>query len=129
MRALEITVAMTLADAEHAIREALATQGFGILTEIDVSATLEAKLGVERPPLKILGACNPTLANRALDIDPSVALLLPCNVVLDQTGGDTRVRIVDPLALMDDPRFAALADEATTRLQAAVVDLGVRAAS
>ena len=130
MRALEITVAMTLADAEHAIRAALATQGFGVLTEIDVSATLEAKLGVERPPLKILGACNPTLANRALDIDPSVALLLPCNVVLDETDeGGTRVRVVDPLALMDDPRFAALADEAANRLQAAIDDLGVRAAS
>ena len=120
---------MTLADAEHAIRAALATQGFGVLTEIDVSATLEAKLGVKRPPLKILGACNPTLANQALDLDPSVALLLPCNVVLDETEGGTRVRVVDPLALMDDPRFAALADEATNRLQAAIDDLSVRAAS
>ena len=129
MRALEITVTMTLADAEHAIREALAAQGFGVLTEIDVAATLKAKLGIERPPLKILGACNPTLANRALDIDPSVALLLPCNVVLDETDDGTRVRVVDPHELMDDPRFAALADEATDRLQAAVDDLDVRAAS
>jgi uncharacterized protein (DUF302 family) len=130
VRALETTVAMTLADTEHAIRAALATQGFGVLTEIDVSATLEAKLGVERPPLKILGACHPMLANRALDIDPSVALFLPCNVVLDRTEeGGTRVRVVDPLALMDDPRFAALADEATNLLQAAIDDLSVHAAS
>jgi uncharacterized protein (DUF302 family) len=130
VRALETTVAMTLTDTEHAVREALAAQGFGVLTEIDVSATLKAKLGVERPPLKILGACNPTLANQALDIDPSVALLLPCNVVLDEAdGGGTRVRVVDPLALMDDPRFAALADEATNRLQAAIDDLSVSVAS
>jgi uncharacterized protein (DUF302 family) len=106
MRALEATVAMTLADAERAIREALASQGFGVLT-----------------------ACNPTLANRALDIDSSVALLLPCNVVLDETDGGTRVRVVDPHDLMDDPCFAELADEATNRLQAAVDALGVRAAS
>jgi uncharacterized protein (DUF302 family) len=129
MRALEITVAMTLIDAERAIREALAAHGFGVLTEIDVAATLKAKLGVERPALKILGACNPTLANRALDIDPSVALLLPCNVAIDETDGGTRVRVVDPHELMDDPRFAALADEATDRLQAAVDDLGLRAAN
>ncbi len=129
MRALEITVAMTLTDAERAIREALAAHGFGVLTEIDVAATLKAKLGVERPALKILGACNPTLANRALDIDPSVALLLPCNVAIDETDGGTRVRVVDPHELMDDPRFAALADEATDRLQAAVDDLGLRAAN
>jgi uncharacterized protein (DUF302 family) len=128
MRALETTVAMTLADAERAIREALASQGFGVLTEIDVAATLKAKLGIERPPLKILGACNPTLAHRALEIDPSVALVLPCNVALDKTDGGIRVRVVDPHALMDDPRFAALADEATDRLQAAVDDLGARAA-
>lgn len=123
MHAIETTVAMTLADTEHAIRNALSRQGFGVLTEIDVAATLKAKLGVERPPLKILGACNPTLANRALDIDPSVALVLPCNVVIEATGGRTRVRIVDPNTLIDDPRFDALADEATQKLQAAVDDL------
>ncbi len=128
MRSFETTVAMTLADAEHAIRESLGAQGFGVLTEIDVAATLKAKLGVDRPPLKILGACNPTLAHRALEIDPSVALLLPCNVVLESTEGGTRVRIVDPLELMDDPRFRDLADEAAGKLQAAVDVLGVRAA-
>ena len=93
MRALETTVAMRITDAEQAIRDALGRQGFGVLTEIDVAATLKAKLGIERPPLKILGACNPTLADRALDIDPSVALLLPCNVVLDEAGRrNTRAR-------------------------------------
>ncbi len=127
MRSFETTVAMDMAGAEQAIREALGAQGFGVLTEIDVAATLNAKLGVDRPPLKILGACNPTLAHRALQIDPSVALLLPCNVVLEQHGEGTRVRVVDPLALMGDPRFGDLADEAAAKLQAAVDDVGARA--
>jgi uncharacterized protein (DUF302 family) len=127
MRALETTTGMTLADAESTIREALAAQGFGVLTEIDVAATIKLKLGIERPALKILGACNPTLVNQALDIDPSVALLLPCNVVLDETDDGTRVRIVDPHDLMDDPRFAALADEAARKLRAAIATLAERA--
>jgi uncharacterized protein (DUF302 family) len=127
MRSFETTVAMDMAGAEQAIREALGAQGFGVLTEIDVAATLNAKLGIDRPPLKILGACNPTLAHRALQIDPSVALLLPCNVVLEQHGDGTRVRVVDPLALMGDPRFGDLADEAAAKLQAAVDDVGARA--
>ena len=101
-----------------------ARQGFGVLTEIDVATTLRTKLGVERPPLKILGACNPTLVHRALDIDPSLVLLLPCNVVLEQADGGTRVRVVDPHELMDDPRLADLADEAGTRLRAAIDELG-----
>jgi len=120
---IETTVTSDLATTEREIREALAAQGFGVLTEIDVAATLRSKLGVERPPLKILGACNPTLAHRALEVDPTVALLLPCNVVLEPADAGTRVRIMDPRALMDDPRFAGLADEAATRLHAALDEL------
>jgi uncharacterized protein (DUF302 family) len=123
MRALETTISADFALAEQAIRDALSRQGFGVLTEMDVAATLLAKLGVERPPLKILGACNPTFAHRALEIDPSVALVLPCNVVLDPAEGGTRVRIVDPRDLMDDVRFSALAEEAAERLQAAVDEI------
>jgi uncharacterized protein (DUF302 family) len=123
MRAFETTVTMSLAEAEAAIRDALMRHGFGVLTEIDVAATLKAKLGVERAPLKILGACNPEFANRALDVDPGVALLLPCNVVLQADGDGTRVSVVDPHALMDDERFVTLADEAAAALQAAVADL------
>ncbi|HEY5012938.1 MAG TPA: DUF302 domain-containing protein [Acidimicrobiia bacterium] len=126
MRAIETTVAMTFSDAEQAVRDALGLQGFGVLTEIDVAATLKAKLGIDRAPLKILGACNPTLAHRALEIDPSVALVLPCNVVIEPAGDRTRVSVVDPRELMDDPRFAALADEAAAKLHAAVDDLGAR---
>jgi uncharacterized protein (DUF302 family) len=119
MQAIETTVTSDLAAAEQVVRDALANQGFGVLTEIDVAATLRAKLGVERSPLKILGACNPTFAQRALEIDPSIALVLPCNVVLETAAGGTRVRIVDPRELMDDARFAPLAEEAAERLRAA----------
>lgn len=124
MRAIETTVELSPADAEAAVRAALAAQGFGVLTEIDVAATLRAKLDVGRPPLKILGACNPNLAHRALQLDPTVALLLPCNVVVEVTGAVTKVSAVDPHELMDDPRFAELADEAAGRLRAAIDAVG-----
>ena len=127
MDAIETTVPLAMGEAEQAIRDALGRQGFGVLTEIDVAATLNAKLGIDRPPLKILGACNPVLANRALELDPSVAMLLPCNVALDEADGGTRVRIVDPHALMDDPRFDAVADEAAAKLRAALDELAASA--
>jgi uncharacterized protein (DUF302 family) len=120
MRAIEIIVDLPSTEAEAAVRDALAAQGFGVLTEIDVAATLKAKLGVDRRPLKILGACNPSLAHRALQIDPSVSLVLPCNVVVEATDTGTRVAAVEPHDLMDDPRFTALADEAAQRLRAAI---------
>jgi len=120
MDSFDITTAATLEETESAIRAALQTQGFGVLTEIDVAATLRAKLGVERAPLKILGACNPTFAQQALEIDPAVALLLPCNVVLETTDAGTHVAIVDPRALITDPRFADLADDAAKHLRVAI---------
>jgi uncharacterized protein (DUF302 family) len=120
MRAIETVLPTDLATAEPAVRAALADEGFGVLTEIDVAATLREKLGVEREPLKILGACNPTLANRALERDPSVALLLPCNVVLAAAGGATRVSAVDPHELMPGDEFRDLADEAAGKLRAAI---------
>jgi uncharacterized protein (DUF302 family) len=120
VKAFEATVALPLADAEAAIRAALAEEGFGVLTEIDVAATLKAKLGVDRAPLKILGACNPNFADRALQIDPTVSLLLPCNVVVEASGTGSRVAAVDPRALLDDPRFAELAADASERLERAV---------
>jgi uncharacterized protein (DUF302 family) len=125
MNAIERTVALPMADAEAAIRETLGAEGFGVLTEIDVAATLKSKIGVDRPPLKILGACNPNFAHKALELDPSTSLLLPCNVVLEAAeGGGTRVAIVDPRELMSDERFAALADEAATAFQSALDQLG-----
>ena len=120
MKAIEATVALSMSEAENAVRCALAEHGFGVLTEIDVAATLKAKLDVDRPPLKILGACNPTLAHQALQLDPSVSLLLPCNVVIEAVDGATKVAAVDPHEIMHDPRFADLADDAAGRLRAAL---------
>jgi uncharacterized protein (DUF302 family) len=101
VQAIETTIDEPLPEAEATVRRALAAQGFGVLTEIDVAATLRAKLGLDRSSLKILGACNPSLAHRALELDPSVALLLPCNVVLEDAGaGRTRVAIADPRGLL-----------------------------
>ncbi len=124
MRAIETVTDLSPAEAEAIVRDALAAQGFGVLTEIDVAATLKAKLDVDRAPLKILGACNPTLAHQALQIDPSASLVLPCNVVVEATDLGTRVAAVDPRDLMDDPRLRELTDEAAHRLRAVVAALG-----
>ena len=119
MHAIETTVPLPLDEAEAAVRATLADNGFGVLTEIDVAATLKAKLGVERPALKILGACNPTFANQALELDPSSSLVLPCNVVLRPEGAGTRVEIMDPeaaLGLVGPGPVQSVAAEARERL-------------
>jgi uncharacterized protein (DUF302 family) len=124
VRSIQTTVALPMDEAEAAVRAALGENGFGVLTEIDVAATLRAKLSVDRPPLKILGACNPVIANQALDLDPDVALLLPCNVVLEPAPeGGTRIKVVDPRELMSDPAFAELATDAAERLSSALDSL------
>lgn len=120
MRSIETTTALSMAEAELRVREALAVQGFGVLTEIDLAATLKAKLGVERAPLKILGACNPQFAHQALELDESVSLLLPCNVVLADTGHGTKITTVDPRDLMAGEEFQELAADAALRLAAAL---------
>jgi len=129
MHSFETTVSTDLATAEAAVRDALGEQGFGVVSEIDVSAKLKVALGVEHPQLKIIGARSPTLVQQALALDPSVALLLPCNVVLDPAGTGTRVRIVDPEQLMDDPRFADLAQDAAQSLRAALARVDAQLAS
>ena len=116
VRAIETTTQMSMADAEAAVRAGLAGEGFGVLTEIDLAATLKAKLGLDRPPLKILGACNPNLAARALELDESVSLLLPCNVVLSETDDGVHISAVDPAELMTGDMFGDLASEAAGRL-------------
>jgi len=88
-----------------------------------VAATFEAKLDVTGPPLKIIGACNPALAHRALELDPTVALVLPCNVVRRRESPRTSVSIAYPRELMDDPAFAELAAEAAHRLETALASL------
>lgn len=120
MDAIETTTSLSFEAAEAAVRVALAANGFGVLTEIDMAATLKAKLGVDRAPMKILGACNPGFAQRALAFDERVSLLLPCNVVLTATGSGTRISAIDPRALMTEPGFAELASEAAEKLSAAL---------
>ncbi len=124
MRAITTTVPLPAGEAEAAIRTALADVGFGILTEIDIAATLKAKLDVDRPALKILGACNPTFAHQALELDPTAALVLPCNVVLEPDGsGGTRISVVDPRDLVPDPAFGELTSAAASQLTAALASL------
>lgn len=106
-------------EAEEIVRRALAEQGFGVLTEVDVAATFKAKLGLDRAPLRILGACNPQLAFRALELDRTVSLVLPCNVVLEEDATGTTVSIADPRRMMPDPAFSSLAEEAAAKLTAA----------
>lgn len=118
MKAIEVILAVPIEQAEEMVRSALAEEGFGVLTEIDVAATLKAKLGIDGEALKILGACNPSLAHRALAIDPSAALMLPCNVVLSATPLGTRVSIADPRELMAGPAMHEVAGEAAGRLTA-----------
>lgn len=114
------TLDCSMAEAEERIRAALAAQGFGVLTEIDVAATLKAKIDVDRAPLKILGACNPVLANEVLQRDDSLALMLPCNVVIDQTADGVRVRTIDPISILPGDELSDLADQAAARLGAAI---------
>jgi len=119
---LVVTLPGDLATVDARVRDALRAEGFGVLTEIDVEATLRAKLGDAEAdqvgPTRILGACNPTLAHRALTTRRDVALLLPCNVVLRGTDGGTEVSIADPAAMVEmaGEDLGGVASEARERL-------------
>jgi uncharacterized protein (DUF302 family) len=106
--------------AIEAVTQALAKEGFGVLTEIDVAATLKKKLGLDRPAYKILGACNPQFAARALEFEPQIGALLPCNVVVRvDDAGKTMVEFMDPnavLQLVDRPGVNEIAAEVRARL-------------
>lgn len=124
---LSTTLARPYAETVEAVRGALADQGFGILTEIDLQATLRSKLGVEVAPQVILGACRPALAHEALTVDPSIAAVLPCNVVVRALDGTTTiVEAFDPDAMMglaDNDALRTVAGDAKQRLTAALAAL------
>jgi uncharacterized protein (DUF302 family) len=90
----------TMDDVDSRVRKALAERGFGVLTEIDVKATLKAKIGAEIDEYRILGACNPGMAHKAIQVEPRVGAMLPCNVILRAVGGGVEISAVDPVASM-----------------------------
>ena len=122
-----VTVRAQFADTVARVREALAGQGFGVLTEIDVTATMQARLGQQMEDYVILGACNPRLAHRALDVQRAIGLLLPCNVVVRAaTDGGTVVEALDPqvmVTLTGRDELKPVADEVSHRLAAALATL------
>jgi uncharacterized protein (DUF302 family) len=114
-------------EAVGRVKDALKTEGFGVLTEIDVRITMREKLGVEMEPYIILGACNPPLAHRALELESDIGLLLPCNVVVRAEGATSRVDIADPqamLGIVGNEQIGPVAEEAKQRLQRVVAALG-----
>ena len=123
---LRVLLDVGLSEAEERARSALAAEGFGVLTEIDVQATLKMKIDVDRPAYKILGACNPALANRALNADEEIGLLLPCNVVVYEAESGTIVEALDPgimSSVTDSPEMAEVAAEAREKLARAMESL------
>jgi uncharacterized protein (DUF302 family) len=121
MYGFNISVPGTLQQVEERVRAELQKEGFGVLTEIDVAATLKKKLDVEHRPYRILGACNPMLANQAIQADPDIGLLLPCNVVVrEEENGSITVGFMDPVAvlsLVDRAGIEILAAEVRGKLE------------
>ena len=113
----------TIDDIDARTRTALADNGFGVLTEIDVKATMKKKLDVEMRPYRILGACNPKMAHEAIGIEPRVGAMLPCNVILREVDGGVEVSAIDPVASMqaiENPALHAVADQVRDLLKKAV---------
>jgi uncharacterized protein (DUF302 family) len=121
MYGFNINVTGDMDAVRERVTAALQQEGFGVLTEIDVAATLKKKLDVDRKPYLILGACNPTLANQALNADPDIGLLLPCNVILrEEDDGSITIGFMDPaavLSLVDQAGVEVLAAEVRSRLE------------
>jgi uncharacterized protein (DUF302 family) len=129
--ALSKTVDLSYDEAVAATKAALQEQGFGVLTEIDMKATLKAKIDADIPPQVILGACRPPLAKRALELDPSIGTLLPCNVVVrEDEAGATLVEALDPSTMVEltgNPGLEEVATDARARLENALASLPAKA--
>ena len=126
---LSATTPLPFQQAVERVRDELKADGFGVLCEIDVQATMKEKLGVDDEPYLILGACNPPLAHRALEADPDLGTLLPCNVVVYQRGGETHVSAIDAermLSIVGNKALIPVAAEVRSRL-AAVVNRATKA--
>jgi len=120
------TVGLAFDEAIARVTEALGKEGFGVLTEIDVAATLKKKLGFDMPPYRILGACNPQFAHKAIEFEPQIGALLPCNVVVREEKGKTRIDIMDPqavLQLVERPEIEGIATEVRKRLERVLASL------
>ena len=121
MYGLNTTISGSFDDAVNKVTEELSKEGFGVLTEIDVKAVLKKKLDIDKRPYKILGACNPVLANKALSAEPDIGLLLPCNVVVrEEENGSITVAFMDPAAvlqLVNRDDIGELANEVRARLE------------
>jgi uncharacterized protein (DUF302 family) len=130
--AFEVRIDATHSEAIERVTEALKTEGFGVLTRADVDQAFRDKIGVEFPPYTILGACNPKLAHAALSSKPEIGLMLPCNVTVEVVDGGSKVRIVNPIAMMQmgdlgsDEAIADVASDATVRLKRVADALSVK---
>lgn len=124
---IRVTLKTSFEQAIQKTTDALKTEGFGVLTQIDVKTTLKEKINVDFRRYMILGACNPTLAHRALSANPDVGLLLPCNVTVQEAGNEIVVTAVDPLqmlgVLQEDPAVKAVAVEAKAKLERVISSL------
>lgn len=121
MYGFNVTVSGAFDDVIKRVTEELSKEGFGVLTEIDVKATLKKKLDIDKRPYTILGACNPVLANQAIDAEPNIGLLLPCNVVVrEEEDGSINVGFMDPnavLSLVNRPEVEGLASQVKEKLE------------
>jgi uncharacterized protein (DUF302 family) len=121
MYGFSVNVSGTMDSIQERVVDELQKEGFGVLTEIDVAATLKKKLDIDRKPYRILGACNPVLANQAIEADPDIGLLLPCNVIVrEEDDGSITVGFMDPAAvlkLVDVDGIEVLAGEVRARLE------------